>query len=195
MESVQNTPNGNETTDEGDAGSSEDQPTSSKFTVLMEFPLFITMLGIAISGAPTSNLIMYRTCIHALNHSVDECRSFLLPEAINHTQQLETEVQHYATFVTTARSVLQAVVPAIMTMFIGAWSDKHGRRPLVVWPILGIFITSVMMVVYSMLPSLGPWWYVVISLPFSLSGGFVVLYVGSMCYASDDSTTENRTAR
>ncbi|CAH2984478.1 unnamed protein product [Chilo suppressalis] len=196
MEPVGSNSNESETETGGNTNNSDDQPTQPhKFAVYLEFPLLLTMLGIAISGAPTSNLLMYRTCLHSLNHTVEECQSFLLPEAINHTQELEDEVQHYATFVTTARTVLQAVVPAVMSLFIGVWSDKHGRKPLVVWPVLGLFISSGLTVIYSMLQSLGPWWLVAVVLPFSLSGGFAVLYIGSMCYASDTSTIENRTVR
>ncbi|RVE43766.1 hypothetical protein evm_011615 [Chilo suppressalis] len=146
-------------------------------------------------AAPAANLLMYRTCVHALGHSVEECESFLAPGKTNHTQELENAVQQYATFVGTAKSVLESAVPALLSVFIGVWSDKHGRKPLLTIPLLGLFMSSVMVVMYSIMPSLGPWWYVVTVIPFSLSGGYVVMITGSMCYVNDISTTEQKSVR
>lgn len=46
-------------------------------------------------------------------------------------------MQQYATFVSTVKSVIESVAPAIMSLFLAVWSDTHGRKPLVVWPLLG----------------------------------------------------------
>lgn len=92
-----------------------------------------------IPGTAISNIILYRTCVHSLNHTVEECRFFLAPERTNETTKLEEEVQKYATFVQTVKIVIESIGPAILSMFLGVWSDTHGRKPLVVWPLLGEF--------------------------------------------------------
>lgn len=77
--------------------------------------------------------------MHALNHTESECSVFLSLNKNNETEQLEKEVQQYATFVNTVKSVIEAVAPALLSMFLGVWSDTHGRKPLIVWPLFGKF--------------------------------------------------------
>lgn len=90
-----------------------------------------------VTGTAISNIILFRTCVHSLHHSVAECQIFLAPEKNNQTHGLEEEVQKYATFVQTVKMVIESIVPAILSMFLGVWSDTHGRKPLVVWPLFG----------------------------------------------------------
>ncbi|CAH2042468.1 unnamed protein product, partial [Iphiclides podalirius] len=89
------------------------------------------------AGASISNIIFYRTCVHSLNHTKEECKDFLSPIRSNATRMLEEDVQKYATFVLTVKSVMESVTPAILSMFLGVWSDTYGRKPLIVWPIFG----------------------------------------------------------
>ncbi|RVE43765.1 hypothetical protein evm_011614 [Chilo suppressalis] len=161
----------------------------------MEVPLFLTMLGLSLSGTAISNILLYRTCIHSLNHTTDECHIFLAPMKNNETHALEEEVQKYVAFVQMVKLVIESVGPAILSMFLGVWSDTHGRKPLVVWPIFGITMTAVLTVIYSMLDNFGPWWFLLTVIPFSFTGGFSVLFTGAFCYLSDVTTTDNRSLR
>ncbi|XP_034835655.1 probable peptidoglycan muropeptide transporter SLC46 [Maniola hyperantus] len=165
------------------------------FRITMEFPLFFTMLSVALSGAAISNLILFRTCVHSLNHTQEECQVFLSPVKNNGSHQLEEEVQKYATFVSMVRIIVESVAPAVLSLFLGVWSDTHGRKPLVVWPLFGMSISAGLVVVYSMLPSLGPWWFILTSIPMSLAGGFTALFTGSFCYISDITSTDKRSLR
>ncbi|KAL0820576.1 hypothetical protein ABMA28_006421 [Loxostege sticticalis] len=165
------------------------------FGITMEFPLFVTMLAVSLSGTAISNIILYRTCVHSLNHTVEECRFFLAPERTNETTKLEEEVQKYATFVQTVKIVIESIGPAILSMFLGVWSDTHGRKPLVVWPLLGVAMSSILVVIYSMMEHLGPWWFVLTAIPFGLTGGFSVIFTGAFCYISDITTTKTRSLR
>lgn len=45
-------------------------------------------------------------------------------------QKIEGEVQEYASTITMVSSILEATVPAIVSLFLGPWSDKFGRRPI-----------------------------------------------------------------
>lgn len=36
-----------------------------------------------------------------------------------------------------ARSLLESIIPAIVSLFIGPWSDKFGRRPIVLTTFTG----------------------------------------------------------
>ncbi|KAJ0174070.1 hypothetical protein K1T71_010216 [Dendrolimus kikuchii] len=165
------------------------------FSLTVEFPLFLNMLSFGLAGAAISNLILYRTCVHSLNHTESECSVFLSLKKNNETQHLENEVQQYATMVNTVKSVIESLAPALLSMFLGVWSDTYGRKPLIVWPLFGIAITGMLTVVYSMMNNLGPWWYILTVVPYSLTGGFTLLFTGAYCYMSDSTTKEKRSLR
>lgn len=113
-----------------------------KYIIYLFYLIFFYYSSLILSlssslGAAISNIILYRTCVHSLDHTQAECKFFLSPEKTNGSSILETEVQKYATFITTVKMILESVGPAILSFFLGVWSDTHGRKPLVVWPLLG----------------------------------------------------------
>ncbi|XP_028041989.1 proton-coupled folate transporter-like [Bombyx mandarina] len=160
----------------------------------IELSFFMTTLGLSLTGVAISNLILYRTCVHVLRHGRAECSSFLAVDKTNDTQYLEKEVQRYAIFVNSTKSVLESLAPAVLSLFLGSWSDRHGRKPLIVWPLFGIATTSMLVLIYSMV-DVGPWWFILTSVPYSLAGGVATLSTGSYSYMSDVTSTEKRTAR
>ncbi|XP_068620712.1 probable peptidoglycan muropeptide transporter SLC46 [Battus philenor] len=169
-------------------------PPGRPYRITVEIPLFLCMLGLAMSSSAISNIIFYRTCVHSLNHTEEECKDFLSPIRSNSTKWLEKDVQRYATFILTVKTAMEAVVPAVLSMFLGVWSDTYGRKPLIVWPILGMALTSMLIVIYGLV-DLNPWWYILTVIPFSFTGGFVVLFTGAYCYVSDITTTQSTSIR
>lgn len=82
---------------------------------------------------------MYRTCLHVKHYTDSECKVFMFPDNSNVTKHIEEEVQAYLAYVSLVREVLESLVPAILSFFLGVWSDTYGRKPLIVWPLLGKF--------------------------------------------------------
>jgi len=35
------------------------------------------------------------------------------------------------------KMVLQSVLPAFLSLFLGAWTDSNGRKPVIVCPLIG----------------------------------------------------------
>ncbi|XP_013137271.1 PREDICTED: proton-coupled folate transporter-like [Papilio polytes] len=169
-------------------------PPGRPYKMTIELPLFLCILGLSLSGSALNNIIFFRTCSHLLNHTEEECKGFLSPIRSNSTKLLENDVQGYATFVLTVKTVMESIGPAIMSLFLGVWSDTYGRKPLIVWPMLGLALSSMLIVVYGLI-DLNPWWYILTVIPFSFTGGFVVMFTGAYCYVSDIATTESTTLR
>ncbi|KAM3963294.1 putative peptidoglycan muropeptide transporter SLC46 [Aphomia sociella] len=165
------------------------------FSMVLEIALFLVMMGLTLSGTAIRNILLYRTCVHTLHYSVDECHGFLSPVKNNDTSHLEEEVQKAVTYVNTVITIVESLGPAFLSLFLGVWSDTHGRKPLIVWPLFGLAITGILIVVYAMLDNLYPWWYILAVIPLSLSGSFTVLFTGAMCYICDVSITQNRSLR
>ncbi|CAG5055610.1 unnamed protein product [Parnassius apollo] len=169
-------------------------PPGRPFKLTIEIPLMLCMLGWSMTGSAISNIIFFRTCVHSLNHTAEECKGFLSPIRSNSTKLLEESVQKYATFVLTVKIVMESICPAVLSMFLGVWSDTYGRKPLIVWPMLGMTLTSMLVVIYGMV-DLNPWLYILTIVPFSVTGGYVVLFTGAYCYVSDIATNDSTSFR
>lgn len=90
---------------------------------------------------------------------------------------------------------VKGVPPIIFALFIGPWSDKFGRRYLIILPLIGYiayniwFLVNViyfdeMVVEYLMLEALQYW-----------PGGFMCLFLGSYSLITDYSSKRTRTMR
>lgn len=102
------------------------------------FLLLFNCILYNILGAVINNILLDRTCFHVLNYTKEECDLLQGPgEKSNDTKYIEQESQKYATIVTMVRSVIEAVFPAILSLFLAVWSDTYGRKPLVAWPLFG----------------------------------------------------------
>lgn len=55
----------------------------------------------------------------------------------NETATLEKEVQPYATLLFIGQAIIAAIIPPILCLFLGPWTDKYGRRPLLLCSIGG----------------------------------------------------------
>ncbi|VVD04451.1 unnamed protein product [Leptidea sinapis] len=161
----------------------------------IELPLLLVMVSLSIAGCAVSNIMLYRTCVNALHYSKEECEPYLSPVKNNETIHLEASVQGYYTYVSTVKSILESVIPMVLSLFLGAWSDTYGRKPLIIWPIFGFVATGMLIVIYSLVESLGPWWYILTSVPFAMTGGYVILFTGAYCYMSDISSLETISLR
>lgn len=110
----------------------------------------------------------------------------------------ETESQKLLSVVFGLRSPIAAIVPLIIVLFAGGWSDKKGiRKPLVLFPILGELISSLVLLLSSIFMDTIPMQVPAFServVP-SLFGGQTLMLMGIYSYLSQMTNEENRTFR
>lgn len=97
-----------------------------------------------------------------------------------------------------SRAILENIVPAFISLFIGPWSDKYGRKPILLSTFAGYFFVYFMLAVISLLSSqfdISPWYYLLAFIPISVLGGTCALITGIYCYLSDISTPKDRAFR
>lgn len=84
----------------------------------------------------------------------------------------------------------------ILALFMGAWSDKRGRKMPLLIGLIGKFYYSVMVVVNSM-QTTWPVEYIVYTatLPMAFTGADVAIFAAAFSYLVDVSSSENRTLR
>lgn len=169
--------------------------------VTVEPVAFLHSFGWSLSEIMLTNQIVYQSCVVTLEWNETDC--FLLKTvgaSGNETvaSYLEEKVQPYAATITMTIVLLTSVVPALVALFLGPWSDKFGRKPVIVIASLGYMITEVLIAWISYMSSyytLTPWLYVVASIPVAVSGGYSVFNAGIFSYMNDITNESNRTMR
>ena len=90
---------------------------------------------------------------------------------------------------------VKGVPPIIFALFIGPWSDNHGRKVLILLPLVGFilnylwfFINTIyyeeLTVEYLMFEVIATWF-----------GGWTCFFLGTYSYISDLSTSKSRAVR
>lgn len=88
------------------------------------------------------------------------------------------------------------VVPIILAMFYGNWSDRRGRKLPLVLGLTGKLVYSFMIVINSMMDTWNLNMVVyTATLPMSLLGGDVAIFSSCFAYMSDVSSVQQRTMR
>lgn len=83
---------------------------------------------------------IYRTCYVILRFDKEECALMGTKNATEATAALEKKVQPYANVIGMTKSILDAIIGCVACVFVGAWSDKYGRRPVLLCSLAGNFI-------------------------------------------------------
>ncbi|XP_047097176.1 proton-coupled folate transporter-like isoform X1 [Schistocerca piceifrons] len=170
---------------------SEDMPLipgrSSIPLLAVEPAVFMTFLASALTSTVTQKLLLDRVCQKELGLSQDHCMS------LNDTEK--NMIQPQVANLLTAKALLENLVPAIMTVFIGPWSDRGGRLPLLMCPMIGYSITYIIYGALSMKKDLAPEYFLPASIPLGLSGGFISVLAGSNSYIADIFPEDKRSVR
>lgn len=78
-----------------------------------------------------TNLIIYRTCYTILGYNETECA--LLGNTNNNiTQHLEALVEPEANIISMTKSTAESIITLSLLLFVGPWSDKFGRKPVMI---------------------------------------------------------------
>lgn len=91
----------------------------------------------------TQNLNLEKACRVNLKYPKHVCDALSRRDTA-HYQKEEAAVQQLVAGMAVWKTILQSGLPAVLIMFVGAWSDKTGRRkPCMLIPIVGDFLMVV----------------------------------------------------
>ncbi|KAF7270269.1 hypothetical protein GWI33_016735 [Rhynchophorus ferrugineus] len=163
-----------------------------KFTV--EVPLFLAFFGFLLTDNLNTNLMIFRTCYVSLG--LDKANCSLLGIVSNETtKELEKVVQPKADIILMTKTCIDSVFGALMCLFVGAWSDRFGRKPVIVINLIGQSVMMWVMTVFAALDNASPWYMLICSVPVILTGGGASFLTVLLAYVSDTSSAENRGLR
>ncbi|XP_024871794.1 solute carrier family 46 member 3 [Temnothorax curvispinosus] len=149
-----------------------------------------------LSQLAMQNLILEKACRVNLAYPDEVCTALSARNTTGYEAE-ETAVQQMVARMQTWKTPLQSAIPALLILFMGAWSDRTGlRKPCMLLPIIGEFFSSVTLIACTY------WFYelpmevvVLESVLPALTGGWFTMFMGIFSYIADITTVESRTLR
>ncbi|XP_050327062.1 proton-coupled folate transporter-like [Bactrocera neohumeralis] len=165
----------------------------------LELPVFLLFLASLLAGAVMLNQELYQTCVAVYHYNESDCEPLrgIIPKTAE-AQIIEKSIQPYVAKIAMTSSILNNVWPGILILFVGPWSDKFGRRPVLLATFTAAFIgqlITTILVSFSEVLSLNPWFYLLASIPSTLVGGGSAMITIVFCYISDVTDMENKAKR
>ncbi|XP_072942794.1 lysosomal proton-coupled steroid conjugate and bile acid symporter SLC46A3-like [Epargyreus clarus] len=167
----------------------------SKITV--EPYVICYVLPSVLAGLAVQNLCLEKSCLVNLQYDERTCTHIMQGRTHNYTEQ-EKSVQTMVAGMTAWSFPLQTALPGLLTLFIGAWSDRTGnRKAFMVFPILGKLISVLGMIlstVFFLQVGLNET-ALIEGLPPALAGGRVAMTTAVYSYMTDITSESERTFR
>ncbi|KAI8428703.1 hypothetical protein MSG28_007409 [Choristoneura fumiferana] len=161
-------------------------------------PAGVLVLSASIFAAVcTQTLQLEKACRVNLNLGDEICTSLRNQDSDNNTQY-EIKVQQYVATRLAWRSAIQSVIPCIILIFVGAWSDMTGRRIIVIMvPLFGEILQCISNIINVIFFDELPVEVLIFFDVFfpAILGGWSTLFLGLFSYMGDITTVENRTHR
>lgn len=165
--------------------------------ITVEPCLFVYMLCTALSSLAVQNMHLEKSC--RVNYAFSEEICDRIRD--RNTTGLEAEVNQVQSLVAKIvawKFPLQTGIPAVMVLFVGAWSDKTKKRKIcILFPFLGEIITNIGLLLatyyFYELSLIGT--ALIEALPAAFSGSYVVIFMGMYSFMADRTTEESRTFR
>lgn len=158
----------------------------------LEIILMFVFFGWNLSLAIIPNQILRQTCLMK-GFQVSEC---LLQDGESATKEIEDQIQPYVAKILMTKTLLTTFVPSVISLFLGPWTDKFGRKKVIIATLLGLVFSLALFVVISMVADykiwINPWIYVLAFVPTIITGSSRSLSLATMCYVSDISDDANR---
>lgn len=168
-----------------------------KSNITVEPVLALFVMPSVLAMLATQNLNLEKACRVNLGFGDETCTALRLRKRANHTFE-EDEVQKLIASVQAWKSVVHTAVPTLLMLFIGAWSDKTGKRKIcMLMPIFGELMTCLLNMINTYFFYEVPVeWTVFMEVIFpSLTGGWYTMFLGTFSYLGDITSKDTRTFR
>ncbi|XP_012226552.1 probable peptidoglycan muropeptide transporter SLC46 isoform X1 [Linepithema humile] len=159
--------------------------------LLVQPPMMLLLFALSISATVFTDLIVHRTCLVTLGINETECLILHNNSSSAEALRINQIVQPYTSFILTSKSFIESTWPSCLSLFLGQWSDKYGRKPLLISGYLGIFLTYFLLSVLSAW-NISPWYLLIAYIPTAFLGGLSILMLGSICYITDITDNDER---
>lgn len=168
-----------------------------KDLITVEPVLACYLAAAVLAGPPMQQLELEKACRANIGYNDSICDAILGGNQQNYTSENEA-VQTVLTNMHSWQSPFNQIMPLILILFLGSYSDRHKiRKPFLLIPIFGEFfaiIGCILCVVFMKQWPVEVLGFCQTILP-SFFGSYIMVVMAAYSYIADVSTIENRTLR
>lgn len=165
--------------------------------ITVEPMLALYMIGSIIANLATQNLNLEKACRVNIGYRDEVCIALEKRETTDYSGE-EEAVQKLVASMAIWKTLIQSAIPAVLILFFGGWSDRHSRRkPFLLFPILGEFLTSIGLIVNTFFFYELPMEVAGITEAIfpAMTGGWMTMFMAVFSYIADVTSVESRTLR
>lgn len=154
----------------------------------LELAMALHAFAYGIHGVIVTNLYIEKACRVNLNFSRTIC------DNINDYDSEQTQVQIVVSTLELYSILLSSIPCIFVSMMLGAWSDKNGRKPILIIPSFGGLLCQVVYILNVYFPHLRAE-YLMFSNLYSLFGGYTAQMMATYSYLAETTSPSTRTTR
>lgn len=113
--------------------------------ITVEPPLFLYMMAFMITSVVEQAFFVYKACSVDHNYPDEICRNIENASFVDIKKEVQVTVSNFHQW----NNVLGHIVPIVLAFYMGAWSDKRGRKIPLIMGLTGKLIYSAMIIVNS----------------------------------------------
>ncbi|GFU31644.1 MFS domain-containing protein [Nephila pilipes] len=155
----------------------------------IEVVMFLFMFSYVVRSVSSTSMIMDKVCLVHLGESEEICGN--LSNHLNIKHKVEKLANNYHV----AHSMIQMVPSSILSCFIGAWSDRYGRKPPIIAALLGVIADGLGSTICAAIFYSRAEYYLIPAIFTGFSGGFIGALTSIYSYASDITNYKQRTMK
>lgn len=91
---------------------------------------------------------------------------------------LVDRIQSYVSTLNIYGSLIDNIPTIFIMLFLLPWSDKHGRKPLLIAPLIGHMLCTIIDLINYYIPSLPAEFLLIATVPVGLTGGRGTYFMG-----------------
>ena len=102
----------------------------------MDYKKTINFHALLISDSVITDLIVFKKCVQILKDEKN-CSILYTNSSSEEARYLQNITQPQVASLIMYKSSIETFFPMIFCLFLGPWSDKNGRKPLLLFPFIG----------------------------------------------------------
>lgn len=161
----------------------------------LEPALIFMFFGWNLAQSIIPNQLLKQTCL-CYGYNASDCSQI---NGRNATKEIEEHIQPHVAKLMMTSSLLNAIIPAVLSLFLGPWTDKFGRKKVICATFFGFSLTLASFCLVSFISDhremIDPWFYILPYIPIIITGGWPTMIVSILCYVTDLTNEANRSSR
>ncbi|XP_064095307.1 probable peptidoglycan muropeptide transporter SLC46 [Macrobrachium nipponense] len=156
--------------------------------ITVEPILLLDIVSWSLQSSLTTNLLLEKVC-NERNYTSDICAN------LTAYQDIQAEVQQQVTLINMYKDLITVVPNVFFVLFIGAWSDKYGRKIPLTLPLCGSFFSTLILLANAYWMDLPAIFILFSTIPQVFTGGGMTMIMAAFAYITDITKPRSRTTR